>query len=134
MKPFLGKSTLERYQWNKIPQMSNLILLGQHSSEKEWPDTFFFSQFVSDLAYLPLPHLCSKGFCSRLEQCYVWRNVIWGVVTSRITSRQWDCNCTINLHVGGSMYRNYLPTSDLLPLPVWTLSVPNSAVSTIVWC
>lgn len=92
MKPFLGKSTLERYQWNKIPQMSNLILLGQHNSEKAQPDTFsfsfFFSHFVSDLAYPPLPHLSSKGLCSRLEQRYVWKDVICVIVTSRITSRQ----------------------------------------------
>lgn len=136
MKPFLGKSTLERYWWNKIPQMSHLILLGQHNSEKERPGTFWFFlfHFISDLAYPPLPHLCSKGFCSRLEHRYVWRHVICGTVTSGITSRRWDCNFTVDLHVGGNINRKYLPTSDLLPLPVWTLTVPFSAVSSILWC
>lgn len=136
MKPFLGKSILERYQWKKIPRMSNLILLGQHNSEKEQPDTFFFFfkfHFISDLPCPPLPHLCWKGLCSRLEHCHVQRDVICVMVTSSITSRQWDCIFTIDLHVGGSIYRNCLPTSDLLPWPFWTITGPYSAGG-IAWC
>lgn len=97
----------------------------------------FFFHFISDLAYPPLPHLSSKGLCSRLEQCYVWKDVICVMVTSRITSRQRDCNFTVDLHIGGSIYRNYLPTPDVLPLSVWalTLFLPSSAVSSISsWC
>lgn len=128
MKPFLGKSTLESYQWNKIPQMSSLVLLGQHNSEKQWPDTFFLP-FHIRLSIPSLTPFLFKGLCSRLEQCYVWREVICVMGSSRITFRQWGCNFTIDLHVGGSIYGNYL-----LPLPVWTLTVPYSAVNSIAWC